>query len=476
MSIVTHDHPGATPEPAPVDVNRRGRFAAQRLLSGDVHPLVKSSLDRVRSCGRGLASGSDGVQLRVTQTEHGNRAAYAGLSTCGSVWACPHCSAKILSARQDEIAAAVRVWKERGGRVAFFTYTVRHHRDDPAAAVWDAVQAGHHAITSGEIHQAEKERYGHVVSRELVTVCDVASCGSVVDCKVKSCGTDTPAGRKHALTDCGHGGPTKRAARHARVCMLGKYRVKAVLPWVRVVEVTLGASGWHVHQHMVVFLPGDFTDSDRDAVYDTWWGRWAEGAAAVGFDGAQKVNRAIWIDNVDAVAKYTTKNTYTPADHITPEAAGFEVARGDLKSGRFGNRSAMELLRDLVGSRSPADLALWHEFEQASRGRRQMTWAHGARELLIPDVEDLTDEEIAAQDLGSVDDSLVVIGLASYRRSILYPQGRRALLLETAERDPAAIFDLLDSWSVEWSYADGGTSSTVSQPHLLRQGLLRRFG
>lgn len=447
--MVTH----VPTEPLPVDVNRRARFAAQRLLSGDVTPLVKSSLDRVRSCGRGLAAGSDGVQLRVSTSEHGTRAAYAGLSTCGSVWACPHCSAKILSGRQDEIATAVRRWRENGGRVAFFTYTVRHHRGDAATAVWDAVQAGQHAITSGEVHQAEKERFGHIVSRELVTVCDVASCGAVVDCKVKCCGEDTKAGRKHALTDCGHGGPTKRAARHAKVCMLGKYRVKAVLPWARVVEVTVGAQGWHVHQHMVVFLPGDFTDADRDAVYDTWWGRWADGVREAGFDGAMKVNHAIWIDNVDAIAKYTTKNTY----HITPEAAGFEVARGDLKLGRFGNRSAMELLADLVlaptGDRT-SDLQLWHEYEQASVGRRQMTWAHGARDLLIPDVEELTDEEIAAQEIGSVDDTIAVIHITSYRRRILAHQGRRALLLETAERDPGAVFALMDEWRVDWAFRD----------------------
>lgn len=449
--MVTH----SPPEPTAVDVNRRARFAAQRLLSGDVTPGIKSSLDRVRSCGRGLAEGSDGVQLRLTTTEHGSRAAFAGLSTCGSVWACPHCSAKILGSRQTEISAAVRAWTDRGGRVAFATFTVKHRRDDSATAVWDAVQAGHHAITSGEVHQDEKAAIGHVLSSELVTVCEVQSCGAVVDCKVKSCGTDTPAGRKHALTDCGHGGPTKRAARHAKVCMLGKYRVKAVLPWIRVVEVTVGASGWHVHQHMAVFLPADFTDDDRDDLYDTWWGRWRDGTAAAGFDGALQVNRAIWIDNVDAVADYMTKNVYTARDHITPEAAGFEIARGDLKSGRFGNRSAMELLSDLVASRAPSDLTLWHEFEQASRGRRQMTWAHGARELLIPDVEELTDEEIAAQDLGSIDDTVAVISLVSYRRNILAQQGRRAMLLETLERgDLDLVYGLLDQWLCDWQWPD----------------------
>ena len=445
--MVTH----TPPEVAPVDpsvVNRRARFAASRLLAGITDPRWHSSLDRVKNCGRRLATGSETVQLRVTTVDSHRVGGFAGLAYCGSVWACPCCSAKVASARQQEIEAAVSGW---AGRVAFMTYTVRHDLSMSASEVWDAVQAGHHAITSGRAHQGEKERMG-VPSPEIVTECDFTTPHDErVVCPVAACGQDSVKGRRHAARNCGDGELTKRARRHARTCRLGK-PVSFVLPWMRFVEVTLGDNGWHVHQHMLVFLEADTTDRDRDDLYAIWWARWRDGSAAVGLDGALMVNHAQWVDSPRDVARYVTKGIFevVPEKYTPAERAAFEVARGDLKTGRFGNRSSMELLRDLVMNRDPSDLSLWLDFEKASKGRRQMTWAHGARALLLPDVEELTDEEIAEQELGSEVDAVADLRLSSFRRDVLEPLGRRAELLEAVEADPALALALLEEWGVEW--------------------------
>ena len=210
--MVTH----TPPEVAPVDpsvVNRRARFAASRLLAGITDPRWHSSLDRVKNCGRRLATGSETVQLRVTTVDSHRVGGFAGLAYCGSVWACPCCSAKVASARQQEIEAAVSGW---AGRVAFMTYTVRHDLSMSASEVWDAVQAGHHAITSGRAHQGEKERMG-VPSPEIVTECDFTTPHDErVVCPVAACGQDSVKGRRHAARNCGDGELTKRARRHAR--------------------------------------------------------------------------------------------------------------------------------------------------------------------------------------------------------------------------------------------------------------------
>ena len=39
---------------------------------------------------------------------------YAGLTTCGSIWACPVCSAKIRNTRALEISAATAAWDFAG--------------------------------------------------------------------------------------------------------------------------------------------------------------------------------------------------------------------------------------------------------------------------------------------------------------------------------------------------------------------------
>lgn len=77
--------------------------------------------------------GSGAVEVwrhRDTASAH-----YGGLETCGRVWACPVCSARIAGVRAAEIRAAVDQWTEQGGRVLFVTLTVPHSRGDNLAAM-----------------------------------------------------------------------------------------------------------------------------------------------------------------------------------------------------------------------------------------------------------------------------------------------------------------------------------------------------
>lgn len=79
----------------------------------------ESSLARVRKCGR--------VPLGdVAIADNGGVAHYAGLTTCGSVWACPVCSAKIRNTRSADISAAAARWDLAGGSVYMVTFTAPH--------------------------------------------------------------------------------------------------------------------------------------------------------------------------------------------------------------------------------------------------------------------------------------------------------------------------------------------------------------
>lgn len=62
------------------------------------------------------------VMLDVEQ----QRARYNNLRVCGSVWACPFCSAKISERRAGELSDALVVAKELGLKVALLTCTVPH--------------------------------------------------------------------------------------------------------------------------------------------------------------------------------------------------------------------------------------------------------------------------------------------------------------------------------------------------------------
>lgn len=62
-------------------------------------------------------------------TEFG-KAFYAGLETCGSVWECPVCAAKISERRRVEVLAAMTTHKASGGQVLLLTLTNPHYFGD----------------------------------------------------------------------------------------------------------------------------------------------------------------------------------------------------------------------------------------------------------------------------------------------------------------------------------------------------------
>ena len=66
--------------------------------------------------------------------EHGT-ASYGGLQTCGSVWTCPICAAKIAERRRLEIQDAMAQHRAQGGEVHLLTLTTPHTRFDVLEAL-----------------------------------------------------------------------------------------------------------------------------------------------------------------------------------------------------------------------------------------------------------------------------------------------------------------------------------------------------
>jgi hypothetical protein len=95
-------------------------------------------------------------------------------------------------------------------------------------------------------------------------------------------------------------------------------------------------------------------------------------------------------------------------------AVGNEMARADLKQGRAGGRTPFEIFDDFRWTGDADDLAVWREYERATKGRQAITWSKGLRALLA--VAERTDEEIAAEEIGGED--LAVIHGDDWRRIV----------------------------------------------------------
>lgn len=134
------------------DVVRANALARYRLL-GEIRPL---SLPRTASCRRKRVSHTVQVQLRP---DGGYQ--LAGCETCGSVWGCPCCAAKIYSERAREVQQALRLWQDDPKHVAaMLTLTVRHHWGDSLRRMRKGVSHAWRLMWQGKAAREIRDRLG----------------------------------------------------------------------------------------------------------------------------------------------------------------------------------------------------------------------------------------------------------------------------------------------------------------------------
>lgn len=302
-------------------------------VSGTLRAVTRNK--RFRHCGTTPVAGA--VSVNWAAGEAGAHAHFGGLQSCGSVWACPQCSAKIQAGRAAEVGGAVEKWISAGHGVVFVTLTMRHHKGQGLKMLWDALSKSWSRVTRSASWAGSKRQVG----------------------------------------------------------LRQRYAVAGV---IRAVEVTVGSKhGWHVHAHALLFTKSALGADEAKTFGDRLFARWSAAVQAQGLEAPlQRAQDVRVVDTaqsgVQQVGRYLAKNTYS--------GLGAEVSAGGWKTARKGNRTPFEVLACIheavsAGEEADAeDLALWHEWERVSRGRRQITWSRGLRDLLELD-EERSDEELA---------------------------------------------------------------------------------
>jgi hypothetical protein len=197
---------------------------------------------------------------------------------------------------------------------------------------------------------------------------------------------------------------------------------------IRSVEVTFGQHGWHPHLHTLLLLEGDpGADglAQLAAHIRTRWGAYIE---KQGYRAPDAMHGVV----IERCSSAAQAGAYI-AKSQDGRAVGNELARADLKQGRAGHRTPFEILESFRWTGDIEDLALWHEYERASKGHQCITWSKGLRGLLA--APERTDEEIAAEQVGG--DVVALIPYDGWRKVTGIP-GLPAYLLDEAERDGAA--------------------------------------
>jgi hypothetical protein len=340
----------------------------------------ETKMGRLCKCGRTLHG--DYVAVR----NNGEVSGFAGLTTCGSVWICPVCNAKIMARRSLEIGSAVASAQQKKLQVAFMTFTMRHNAGQSLDELWNANSYGWNAVTAGRPWLKLKKKYG-------------------------------------------------------------------VVGFIRVVEVTVGQNGWHVHIHVLVILDAETNYLDLLNLHQSMFTRWKNALLRKGLDAPTMAGQDVkLLDGPadEALSAYLTKAQ--DQGKVTKRNIGLELTSSQSKNARnaMGTRTPWELLDEWFGDGDFDSSLLWFEFEKASKGRRQITWSKGLRELLGLIVEK-TDEEIAAEEIGTKSDDLVRISKDGWRMVVKTPELIPEILNITDRKGLSGLRALLDEHCIEYT-------------------------
>lgn len=371
-----------------------------------------STLRNVRRCG---TPAGESVGIKASFGQDGTSAGVAGLTSCGSVWACAYCSAKIARARTEDLDTGMRRWVDPAwraahglpgrGALALATYTISHHRGDALADLWTDMLRAWRRFTASRAYKSTRKAMG-------------------------------------------------------------------VAGYHRTTEVTYGANGWHVHFHVLYFLD----DAAPVTAEDGWslLGEWMAQARACGrkatIEGQDFKVLSGDADSLEGVSLYMLKALYDAEYVERREVAAvrgvrnlaMEVGRGDLKTDKNkATRSPFGILADNVAhilqqGCPDSTFPVWTEYEAASKGRRQQFWSRGLRDLLELG-RAKTDEELADEAVEG--DTLVTVSAPQWRRFSTRSDRVIALLgvveacsdYATAQRAAGAFLDL---YGIPWEPPD----------------------
>lgn len=326
----------------------------------------------------------------------GGRGRFVGLQNSHSVWGSPLAALGIIRGRRAEVQLALDTHVKAGGSALFLTLTLRHKKGHDLARLWDALGRCWTKATSGsgawngtKSYEGDKARFG-------------------------------------------------------------------IEHWIKSVEVTTGPNGWHPHLHVIMLTERTLSDEEMDVLAGRMRDRWIKAALKEGLAAPSKA-RALDVQQLaaggttDSLAGYLTKGMISG---LAAEGTG-----GQIKAARGDNRTPFQVLETMARDKAegyafnPADVALWHEWEQASHRRRFMAWSAGTKAYF--GIDELTDEElfelVEAQDDKAAKEVEIIAAITSndWERIQSNVAARMSIakaveVAETAEQARRLVLDALD--------------------------------
>lgn len=178
-------------------------------------------------------------------------------------------------------------------------------------------------------------------------------------------------------------------------------------------EVTHGFNGWHPHYHMIFFFDSPIDMADVKTFLAVDW----QDACIKSKLKAPDLLHGVDVRGGDYAAKYVTK-----------WGLEYEVTKGHVKKGKNNSLTPFDLLRGCT--ENPQYKSLFKEFADVFKGRRQLVWSAGLKNLL--GVKTVSDETLIAE---TEKTSVQVHELDAILWDLIIKYNQRGYVLELIEND-----------------------------------------
>lgn len=271
--------------------------------------------------------------LTVYKSNNFNSISVSNLQTCGSVWDCPVCAAKITERRCKEVHHAFGIHKLNCGFLSFTTRTVPHTKDDSLIDM------------RNKFRKADSLMKGHSSYKSLAK----------------------------------------------KLGVIGSIKV------YEVTVGEFNGWHLHVHEIFFHSKDAPFdgdavsTNPDYAAFLETFraglYARWKVDAVKAGFNEPSE-EHGLQVQNGDFAADYIAK---WGIESSSSWDASSELTKAHIKKSKKGF-SPFDLFRSLRDTGDERLIPIIREYSESMFGQRQLVWSRGLKALF--DVKDLSDDEL----------------------------------------------------------------------------------
>lgn len=330
---------------------------AQNLLYGYSKSIVgddeeqRKKFHRAITCLRAPIS----KNVKIHKSINHGKTFYSGLCTCGGVWVCPVCAAKIQSRRTIEIQNLFqKAYKQQLDKEekAFYTFGVQK-------------QIAMITLT-----------YPHALSDKLADSLERHANALVIFRKYNN------TNFKKFKDNIGYEG------------------------LVRSLELTYGANGWHPHTHELWVIDYcEKNDEKENQIREYLLKRWEHACRKAGLLKEDKLT-AFRKNSIHVIFQAKDSDYIAKQNSINDKTWGAdkEVATSHSKIGKGHGKAPFQILLETENSTKARSLYLEYTF--AMKGKAQLFWTPGLKGKV--GVEEKTDEELA-EEMSDIADLLAIL-------------------------------------------------------------------